>query len=130
MGNILDKWEVSVDSHFDAKGFKRRNLDECDRDFGFRLICHINNASSNLDMDMSELMMGTFYDYMTIECGISKENLQEKVVEFFNDAGLDDLLTFYAVPFRRQDFCKYIEYRSSFTKGQRQISITDIPNRH
>lgn len=124
MSNILDKWKISVDSHFSANNFKYRTLDECDKDFGFRLICHINESPECCDMDVSELMTGYFYDYMTIECGINKNDLQGKVIEFFNDAGLVDLLTFYAVPFREEDNLKYLTYKGIESKNQRELNLS------
>lgn len=104
MSNILDKWKESYMSHYDKYNFRRINdLEDIYKAFGFRLVVHIKDLPDCLDMDVSGLMDGCFYDYMTKECGIDKDNLQEKVIEFFNDAGLDDLLTFYAVPYKKED---------------------------
>lgn len=98
MKTILDKWKTLT-----MHNLKYRELDEACEDFGFRLIAHIVDAPDCLDMDFSKLMTGYFYDYMTIECGIDKEHLQEKTIEFFNDAELNYLLQFYAVPYKKYD---------------------------
>ena len=140
-------WKVS--SWGSSNGGIRKNK-SCDlyKTYGFILMCHFIGYPDILDVEVTNLLGdrydGHMYDYLTKEMGFSKDELQEKVVEFFNSSGLDDLVHFYAVPIHldengymtADDHCKIARYSIpshvdwKFDNFAWRVTQNEIQNRH